>query len=115
MDAGTLRDVWTVVSPDQQIIDQVVDGVDRRLGQDASPAQAFRAALGFTEVYRRGNPEATFRVLISPMVTWVWVGALIVFGGGIICLWPAPRTAPAGPAPRSRAGSRPPRRSPAEP
>jgi cytochrome c-type biogenesis protein CcmF len=27
LDAGTFRDVWTVVSPDQQIIDQVVDGV----------------------------------------------------------------------------------------
>ncbi len=94
LDAGTFRDVWTVVSPDQQIIDQVVDGVDRRLGEDATPEQAFRAAVGFTEVYRQGGPVATFRVLISPMVTWVWVGALMVFGGGIICLWPAPRTAP---------------------
>jgi cytochrome c-type biogenesis protein CcmF len=71
-----------------------VDGVDRRLGADATPEQAFRAAVGFTEVYRQGGPVATFRVLISPMVTWVWVGALMVFGGGIICLWPAPRTAP---------------------
>ncbi len=94
LDAGAFRDVWTVVSPDQQIIDQVVDGVDRRLGPDASPEQAFRAAVGFTEVYRQGGPEATFRVLISPMVTWVWVGALMVFGGGIICLWPAARTVP---------------------
>ena len=26
-------------------------------------------------------------------MTWIWIGALIVFGGGLIALWPSPRTA----------------------
>jgi cytochrome c-type biogenesis protein CcmF len=26
------------------------------------------------------------------MVTWIWIGALIVFCGGLIALWPSPRT-----------------------
>jgi cytochrome c-type biogenesis protein CcmF len=31
-------------------------------------------------------------VLVSPMVTWIWLGALVVFLGGLIALWPSPRT-----------------------
>jgi cytochrome c biogenesis factor len=27
------------------------------------------------------------------MVAWIWIGALITFGGGIIALWPAPDAA----------------------
>jgi cytochrome c-type biogenesis protein CcmF len=29
-------------------------------------------------------------VLVSPLVTWIWLGALVVFAGGLIALWPAP-------------------------
>ena len=25
-----------------------------------------------------------------PLVGWIWVGALIVFAGGLIALWPSP-------------------------
>ena len=27
---------------------------------------------------------------MSPLVTWIWLGALIVFAGGLITLWPLP-------------------------
>ena len=27
------------------------------------------------------------------MVTWIWIGALIAFLGGLIALWPPPRGA----------------------
>ena len=27
------------------------------------------------------------------MVAWIWIGGIIVFGGGLIALWPAPRHA----------------------
>jgi cytochrome c biogenesis factor len=29
---------------------------------------------------------------VSPMVTWIWLGALVVVCGGLIALWPSPRT-----------------------
>ena len=52
---------------------------------------------------RHDPPPATFRIIVSPLVTWIWLGALIVFAGGLIALWPAParRRAPprAGAAP----------------
>jgi cytochrome c-type biogenesis protein CcmF len=28
---------------------------------------------------------------VSPLVTWIWIGALVVLLGGLIALWPSPR------------------------
>jgi cytochrome c-type biogenesis protein CcmF len=47
-----------------------------------------------TAAYPRSAPPATFRVLVSPLVSWLWLGALIVFVGGLITIWPAPVGAP---------------------
>ena len=90
--AGPWRDLWTAVAPDQEGILRVVEALDRRLA-GASPERAFTAAAGFAQVYRQAPPPATFRVISSPLVTWIWAGALIVFGGGLIALWPAPDAA----------------------
>ena len=43
---------------------------------------------------RRTRRPATFRLIVSPLVSWIWIGALIVFCGGLIALWPTPRRAP---------------------
>jgi PAS domain S-box-containing protein len=40
--------------------------------------------------YPAAAPPATFRILVSPLVTWIWLGALIVFTGGLIAIWPLP-------------------------
>jgi cytochrome c-type biogenesis protein CcmF len=90
--AGPWRDLWTAVAPDQEGIGRVVSALDRRLA-DASPEQAFAAAAGFAQVYRAQPPPATFRVISSPLVTWIWIGAIVVFAGGLIALWPAPDAA----------------------
>jgi cytochrome c-type biogenesis protein CcmF len=34
---------------------------------------------------------ATFRVIVDPLVTWIWVGGLIALAGALIALWPARR------------------------
>jgi cytochrome c-type biogenesis protein CcmF len=96
--AGLRRDLWTVVSPDVQSLQPVIrrgDGVFKRAG--ALPPEERAAALGETlrrlvARYRSDASPVTFRVLVSPLVTWVWLGALIVFTGGLITLWPAPAT-----------------------
>ena len=41
-------------------------------------------------VYAARRTPRTFRLIVSPLVTWIWIGALIVFAGGLIALWPAP-------------------------
>ncbi len=34
---------------------------------------------------------ATFRVIVDPLVTWVWIGGLIALTGALIAIWPARR------------------------
>ena len=51
--------------------------------------QALGAALnGIVDRYIQSKPAATFRVISSPLVTWIWLGAIVVFLGGLIALWP---------------------------
>ena len=35
----------------------------------------------------------TFLFIVSPLVMWLWIGALIVIAGALIALWPAPALA----------------------
>ena len=46
---------------------------------------------GLTARYTDNPPPATFRLLVSPMVQWIWIGALIVLAGALIAIWPPPR------------------------
>ena len=72
-------------------------------GLSAEQRGTFLAAAlaGLTRSYAENPPPATFRIIASPLVTWIWLGALIVFAGGLIALWPAARDR-ARPAPRRR-------------
>jgi cytochrome c-type biogenesis protein CcmF len=100
LQAGLRRDFWTAISPDTRRLQQRVKEGDRvfaraddsgALGpaeRDAFLAQALR---GLTRSYADSPPPATFRMLVSPMVTWIWIGALVVLLGGLIALWPSPR------------------------
>jgi cytochrome c-type biogenesis protein CcmF len=97
MDAGPLRDVWTAVQPDTGPLQKIVREGDQRLraaADDLTPAQfgefTGRAVAGLVRSYPRTAPPATFRLIVSPMVAWIWTGGLIVAIGGLICLWPAP-------------------------
>jgi cytochrome c-type biogenesis protein CcmF len=40
--------------------------------------------------YLKYPPPATFTLISSPLVMWIWIGGLIVFLGGLTALWPAP-------------------------
>ncbi len=50
------------------------------------------------------RPVATFRILVNPLVPWIWLGGFIMAVGTLIALWPAaepPRRAPARTAPKT--------------
>jgi cytochrome c-type biogenesis protein CcmF len=34
---------------------------------------------------------ATFRVIVDPLVAWIWIGGLIALAGALIAIWPARR------------------------
>ena len=69
------------------------DAVFTDASDDLTPDQrgAFlgEALRGLSTSYVDSPPPATFRIIASPLVTWIWLGALIVFAGGLIAMWPA--------------------------
>jgi cytochrome c-type biogenesis protein CcmF len=95
MKAGLGIDIWTAVTPD---LDPTLANVKKgdAVFKDAAgkmDRQDYATALGtairgLTDNYAKSAPPATFRLIVSPMVTWIWLGALLVFLGGLIVIWP---------------------------
>jgi cytochrome c-type biogenesis protein CcmF len=97
---GLRRDLWTAMSPNIRELQPVIDEADKafatvgdRLTPEESGALLGRTLRLLIERYEREPPAATFRLISSPMVTWIWLGALIVIGGALIAMWPAPDAA----------------------
>jgi cytochrome c-type biogenesis protein CcmF len=87
--AGALRDVWTVIQPDPDNLNKVIDALGRKTA-GKPVAQQEKAVTGLLSIYQGGAFPAQFRFIVSPMVTWIWLGGIVVFLGGLIALWPAP-------------------------
>ena len=66
----------------------------RRCRPRSARSRSREALDGLTRSYAANPPAATFRLIVSPLVSWIWIGALIVFAGGLIALWPPLRRAP---------------------
>jgi cytochrome c-type biogenesis protein CcmF len=97
MDAGIRRDVWTAVKIDTGNLRRKVDEGDARFSkaQGSLPPRMYADLLGtairgLVDNYAADAPPATFRMIVSPLVAWIWLGGIIGLIGGVICLWPAP-------------------------
>jgi cytochrome c-type biogenesis protein CcmF len=93
--AGVRRDLWTAVAPDIGRLlprieqgDKVFAGATELSADDRSAFLA-QALSGLSRSYVDSPPPATFRLIASPLVTWIWLGGLIVFAGAAIALSPA--------------------------
>jgi cytochrome c-type biogenesis protein CcmF len=86
---GLKRDVWMAVQPDLRTLIGPIKEANRRFSD--VPAEAQALILGaLVERYRRAAPPATFRTLVSPMIAWIWIGALVALLGALVALWPTP-------------------------
>jgi cytochrome c-type biogenesis protein CcmF len=54
------------------------------------PEVALIVLAAIAQRYRSAPPPAQFRLIVSPLVTWIWLGGLLVFAGGLIAIWPGP-------------------------
>jgi cytochrome c biogenesis factor len=109
--SGLSRDLWTVVNPSLQPLQALIDRGNRVFTQAMLPAMRRAAALppaqqqavlaplwqardrAIGELVARyvTHPwPVTFLFIVSPLVMWLWIGALIVIAGALIALWPAP-------------------------
>jgi cytochrome c-type biogenesis protein CcmF len=93
--AGLRCDLWTAIGPDTGRLRPRIEEGDRVFTDAKGLSDADRGLLlaealrGLTRSYTDDPPPATFRFIVSPMVSWIWLGGLIVFGGAAIALWPA--------------------------
>ncbi|MEA2252836.1 MAG: cytochrome c-type biosis protein CcmF [Solirubrobacteraceae bacterium] len=92
LDAGLRRDVWTAVEPDVNALGRMIDGIDRRFPLADGDTQRLLLEIVAAR-YRAAPPPAPFRMIVSPLVEWIWLGGLLIGTGGLIAVWPAPAPA----------------------
>jgi cytochrome c-type biogenesis protein CcmF len=83
--AGATHDFWTAVQPDAGWLNKVI-----AKGNELPPDAAPLALQAIADRYAQSPPAASFRMISSPLVTWIWLGGIIVMAGGLLALWPAP-------------------------
>jgi len=95
LQAGLRRDVWAAMTPDIRALlpviaqgDKVFANAAGKIAPEAEAAALGASLRGLASRYADNPPPATFRIITSPLVTWIWLGAIIVFGGAIIAMWP---------------------------
>jgi cytochrome c-type biogenesis protein CcmF len=98
LDASLHNDVWAAVAPDVAKIRPRIDEGDRlfdKAADDLTVEQSNQflglALKGLTDNYAKSPPPARFRFEVNPMVSWIWIGGLIVVLGGILAAWPTKR------------------------
>ena len=93
--AGIRRDLWAAVGPDIGRLRPRIDEGDKvftdasGLSDEDRGAFLAQALRGLSGSYTKNPPAATFRFIASPLVSWIWLGGLIVLAGAGIALWPA--------------------------
>jgi cytochrome c-type biogenesis protein CcmF len=133
--SGPLQDIWMAIHPNVGPLQSLINQGDARFGKflnDATSMPAPQRNQALSELYSlrdtaiRGLAQrfinhpwaATFLIIVSPMVTWLWAGAIIAALGGLLALWPLPpprRRRPGRPRAADGGGQAdpPPERSPA--
>ncbi|HWH13055.1 MAG TPA: cytochrome c-type biogenesis CcmF C-terminal domain-containing protein [Solirubrobacteraceae bacterium] len=87
LQAGLRRDIWTAVQPDIDPLQPLITQ-GNKLVPPAHPEYAFILLAAIAKHYVNSSPTASFHLMNSPLVTWIWFGGFIVFTGGLTAMWP---------------------------
>ncbi len=112
--AGLTKDIWTVVNPDLTPLRAYINrgnavfaaALSKTMktmpGLAAGQQQAAvnelwtlrdEAITGIANRYVTHPWPVEFLLIVDPLVTWIWIGAIIIASGGLIALWPIPSLA----------------------
>ena len=112
--AGLTKDIWTVVNPDltplgtyinransvfAAALTRVMSGMrGLKAGQQQAALSTLwtlrdEAITGIANRYVTHPWPVEFLLIVDPLVTWIWIGAIIIASGGLIALWPVPSLA----------------------
>ena len=81
-------DLWTAFQPDLSVLTPDIKRGNNQLAGLPPAAQEF-AILALIQHYVKDPPPANFRVIVNPLVGWIWIGALIALAGAVMAGWPA--------------------------
>jgi cytochrome c-type biogenesis protein CcmF len=81
-------DLWTAFQPDLSVLNPSIVRGNRQLA-GLPPAAQGLAILALAQHYAQSPPPANFRVIVNPLVGWIWIGALIALAGAVMAGWPA--------------------------
>jgi cytochrome c-type biogenesis protein CcmF len=107
LDAGLTHDLWTVINPNVGPLQGLIAQGDKVLAPALAQAERLPAAqqakalnqlFGLRDLAIRDLTQrfvthpwaAQFLLIVSPLVTWLWLGAIMAAFGGLIALWPMP-------------------------
>jgi cytochrome c-type biogenesis protein CcmF len=85
---GARGDLWTAFQPDLSVLNPAIVRGNRQLANLPPNAQGV-AILALAQHYVQDPPPANFRVILNPLVGWIWIGALIALAGAVMAGWPA--------------------------
>jgi cytochrome c-type biogenesis protein CcmF len=88
LQAGLRRDIWTAIQPNIDPLQPLITK-GNAVVPPSHPEYAFLVLAAIGEHYVRSSPTASFHLMNSPLVTWIWFGGFIVFAGGLTAMWPA--------------------------
>jgi cytochrome c-type biogenesis protein CcmF len=109
--AGLRRDIWTVVDADPTPLQPLINQANTLFASYAATAAKQVAKLPASQQQQALAPlwaerdiavaalarryvthpwPTEFLLIVDPLVSWLWLGALIIGGGGLIALWPVP-------------------------
>jgi len=106
--SGPLRDLWAVISPNISPLQSEINKGDQLLSTALAQAEKLPAAQQATQLNRLytlrdllieelaqrfvSHPwSSEFLIEVSPLVMWLWIGAIVAALGGLVALWPVPR------------------------
>ncbi len=88
---GVKRDLWFAVQPDLASLMPAIREADKKFAGLPVRYQA-QLITAIAKSYAHDPPAANFRMIVSPMVAWIWLGGLIAVFGALIALWPGAET-----------------------
>jgi cytochrome c-type biogenesis protein CcmF len=89
--ASLTRDIWSAIAPEIETpqLKRIIE-VGNKTISFSRPDEGLFVIDFLAHEYLKHPPPAQFHLLVSPLVMWIWLGGLIVFGGGLLALSPTP-------------------------
>lgn len=88
LDAGMTKDIWTAVSPNlEPIRESIAKG--NALPKIEDPRVQALVITAIVDSYPQRATNARVLVIVNPLVTWLWVGGVILLLGALTALWPS--------------------------